>query len=128
MTALTRVRISTFILILLIVLSLVSGVWVNISCNAMLKNVEEVQTFVQSEDIRAAEEAAVLFRKKWEHFRKTANLVVKSDKLSEIDRICSRIEPLLIEESDEIKAELEELFKMITVLRDGEAPVLTSIF
>ena len=78
--------------------------------------------------MESAAEAADQLRQMWEHFRKTANVIVKSDKLSEIDRICSRIEPLLTEESDEINAELDELSKMISVLRDGEVPLLTSIF
>lgn len=128
MTALTRVKISAFILFLLIVFSAVSGIWVNKSCSALLKAVESVQSYLETDDIRSAAEAAGQFRQRWEHFRKTANVVVKSDKLSEIDRICSRIEPLLTEESDEINAELDELSKMIAVLRDGEAPLLTSIF
>ena len=127
-TVLTRVKISVLILFLLIVFSIISGLWVNQSCNGLLKAVENVQAFAQADEVESAAEAADQLRQMWEHFRKTANVIVKSDKLSEIDRICSRIEPLLTEESDEINAELDELSKMISVLRDGEAPLLTSIF
>jgi len=54
--------------------------------------------------------------------------VVKSDKLSEAERIKSRIAKLIESGSDEIEAELSELISMLELLRDGEIPLITSIF
>ena len=54
--------------------------------------------------------------------------MVKNDKLSEIERICFRILPLIEKDSDEVGAELEELSGMLIALRKGEEPVFASVF
>lgn len=54
--------------------------------------------------------------------------MVKSDKLNEINRIASRIIPLIESGSEEISAELDELSEMISILQKGEKPLFTSVF
>lgn len=124
----SRVKISAFILSALIILSVVSGIWVNKRCSELLAMIENVRTLSAENDTESAIKAAGELEKSWERFRNTANVMVKSDKLSEIDRIDARIIPLLKNGSEEIDAELDELTKMITVLQNGEKPLFTSVF
>ncbi len=94
----------------------------------MLDVLKETAERVAEGDVDGAIEKAEEFSAEWEEFRKKANVVVKSDKLSEAERIKSRIVHLIESGSDEIEAELSELISMLELLRDGEIPLITSIF
>ncbi len=124
----TRVKISICILLFLIGASVFSGVWTYNSCDDMLDSLRSTAERVAVGDIDGAIEKAEEFSADWEDFRKKANAVVKSDKLSEADRIKSRIVHLIESGSDEIEAEISELISMLELLRDGEIPLITSIF
>jgi len=124
----TRVKISICILLILIGASIFSGVWTYNSCDDMLEVLRSAAERVADGDIDGAIEKAEEFSEEWEAFRKKANVVVKSDKLSEAERIKSRIAKLIESGSDEIEAELSELISMLELLRDGEIPLITSIF
>ena len=64
----------------------------------------------------------------WESFREKASVLLKYDKLVEIDRLCSRIVHLAENEETEMTAELAELRDMLEMLKSGETPLFTSVF
>lgn len=124
----TRVKISAAILGLLIVISYFSSTWVNHRCDAMLSDIADISRLAEEEmkeeTVRRAKELSL----EWEDFRTKASVLLKYDKLTETDRICSRIVNLAENDSEELQAELSELGDMLGLLRSGETPVLTSVF
>lgn len=120
----TRFKISICILAGMIILSIFSGVWINSKCNRILEVIETIE----SSDKESALESSKELEKIWKNFRKYAAVIIKNDKLSEIERIDSRIMYLIQDGSDEIGADLAELKQMVLMLRDGEKPLLTSVF
>lgn len=122
----TRVKTSLCILSALIVLSIISGIRLNRRCEELLALTENIHAC--SDNSVAAAEAADRFQQSWQSFRRSASVMVKSDKLNEINRIASRIIPLIESGSEEISAELDELSEMIRVLQKGEKPLFTSVF
>ncbi|MBQ9956032.1 MAG: DUF4363 family protein [Ruminococcus sp.] len=124
----TRVKISLFIMALLVVTSFFSGFYINSGCEKLLNRINAVQELSSQGDTADAINCAQLFSREWSKFRKTASAMVKSDKLSEIDRISARIIPLIKEQSDEISADLKELEALLNALKNGEMPSLRSIF
>ena len=64
----------------------------------------------------------------WEDFRSKASVLIKYDKLVEIDRLCSRIGELAGKDDAELVAELSELRDMLEMLKSGETPLLKSVF
>lgn len=123
----TRIKISAGILCTLIIVTIFSGFWISSRCNEMLGTIGEVSRFVDEKDTAGAKAAAIRLSSEWDDFRKKAGIIVKSDKLSEIDRINSRIIYLLENNSDELESELNELESMIILLKTGETPRLTSV-
>lgn len=123
----TRVKISICILFFVISASIFSSVWVNIKCSRLIDISQEVGTLSSAGDTSAAISAAQELSIRWEDFRTAAGTLVKSEKLSEIDRICSRIIPMLENSSDELSADLTELEVLLRNLKRGETPTLTGI-
>jgi len=113
---------------LLVVTSFFSGVYINSGCEKLLNRINAVQELSSQGDTADAINCAQLFSREWSKFRKTASAMVKSDKLSEIDRISARIIPLIKEQSDEVSADLKELEALLNALKNGEMPSLRSIF
>ena len=124
----TRVKTSFCILGMLVVLCTASGIWLNGRCSELIALADEIRSCTETENgDAAAVEAAEKFQQSWQSFRIKANVIVKSDKLSEINRVAARIIPLLESGSEEISAELDELSEMLIVLQRGEKPLITSI-
>lgn len=124
----TRVKISGGILLLLIIISIFSSVWINRRCNAMLVTVSEISRTVGKGRNDEASECAKRLNADWESFREGASVLLKNDKLTEIDRLYSRIVYLAENEEDEMAAELAELRDMLEMLKSSETPLLTSVF
>ena len=124
----TRVKISASILLILVLLSAFMSFWVNRRCDAMLNEVDVVHELEENGDIGLAAENARRLNAHWESFRGIAAVLLKYDKLVEIDRLCSRIVHLAENEETEMAAELAELRDMLEMLKSGETPLLTSIF
>lgn len=123
----TRVKISIGILVFIISACVFSSVWVNKKCSGLIDISQEIVSFCNAENTSAAMEAAQELNIRWENFRPAASTLVKSDKLSEIDRICSRIIPMIKSGSDELYADLTELEALLDNLKTGETPTLTGI-
>ncbi|MBQ8297832.1 MAG: DUF4363 family protein [Ruminococcus sp.] len=123
----TRVKISAGILSLLIILSIFFGIRINRRCDELLQLTDDIRISIEKNDSSSALAAAEKLEQRWEAFRKTASIMVKSDKMTEISRINSRIIPMLENGSEEISADLDELSEMIRLLQNSETPLLTNI-
>ena len=121
----TRVKISAAILLLLIGASIFTSVWVNRRCDRLLA---EIKLFAQPAGEEEMISLAERLNDEWESFRDRASVLLKYDKLVEIDRLCSRIVYLAENDKGEMAAELAELRDMLEMLKSGETPLLTSIF
>lgn len=124
----TRVKISVGILLALIIASIVSGLWVNDRCGQLIEAADKVAELYEGGKQTEAVATAKELEQDWESFRKTASVLVRSDRLSEVDRICTRISHYTESGSDELLPELIELHHIIELLRDGETPHLTTVF
>ncbi len=124
----TRVSVSGAILLLLIGVSIFSGIWVNCRCDVILSEINVIYDLEEMGDTLGAADKARQMNEDWESFRKKASVLLKYDKLVEIDRLCSRIVYLTENEETEMTAELAELHHMLEMLKSGETPLITSVF
>lgn len=123
----TRIKISIGILCLLIIMSIFSGIWIDNRCKKIIESINTVSSYAEKKDIESAKTAVAELEKIWSDFRVKASIIIKNEKLSEIDRISSRISYLLKNKSDELDSELKELKSMIELLKNSEIPILTSV-
>ncbi|WP_295087664.1 DUF4363 family protein [Ruminococcus sp.] len=124
----TRVRLSAAILLIMIAFSTFTCVWMNHCCDDMLGDINKICILAEKGEIDALPEGARELGKKWEHFINTASVLLKYDKLIEIDRIIARIIQLAEKDGDELKAEISEFRKLLEMLKKGETPLITSVF
>lgn len=124
----TRIKISILIICILILTSILSGIWINGRCKSLIELSVQAEEFFESGDKKKAVELTKKLETEWENFRSVASVLLQNNKLSEIDRICARIKPLAENDSEELLSELAELENMIDLLRCGEIPKITSIF
>lgn len=124
----TRVKISAGILLLLVGISIFSSTWVNRRCDIMLSEIDMIHELAEKGDTESTAESARELNAHWESFREKASVLLKYDRLIEIDRLCSRIVYLAEDEKAEMTAELSELRDMLEMLKSGETPLLTSVF
>ncbi|MDE7363740.1 MAG: DUF4363 family protein, partial [Ruminococcus sp.] len=90
----TRIKISLGIILMLILTSIFSGIWVNNQCKSIISLSEQTGEIFSNGDKEKAMQIIEQLETKWENFRKTASMLVQNSKLSEIDRICARIKYL----------------------------------
>ncbi|MBP5431901.1 DUF4363 family protein [Ruminococcus sp.] len=124
----TRVRISLGVLLLLVVTSAFTSLWVNWRCGEMIDDINKLGIIAENGYSEECAGLAEELNERWENFRSRASVLVKYDKLVEIDRLCSRIVRLSEEGNGEFTAELAELRDMLEMLKSGEIPQLTSVF
>lgn len=124
----TRVRVSFALIIALIGVSIFSGVWVNRRCDDMIVEIAEISRLSESGDTDSVRAMAKELNYHWEDFRNKASVLLKYEKLVEVDRLCSRIGELAGKDDAELVAELSELHDMLEMLKSGERPLLTSVF
>ena len=124
----TRVKISAAIILLLVGISVFSSVWVNKKCDIMLSELTEMSRLSDKGDEAAVKELAEELNVQWEDFRSKASVLLKYEKLVEVDRLCSRIGELVGKDDAELEAELSELNDMLEMLKSGETPLLNSVF
>lgn len=123
----TRAKISVGILLLLVAVSVYSSMWVNRRCGDMLSELSHISALAESGE---NEKAAVLAEKlstEWEDFRKKASVLLKYDRLVDVDRLCSRIVHLAENDSEELQSELAELRDMLEMMKSSETPKFTSV-
>lgn len=124
----TRMKISAGILVVLVILSILTGFWITKKCNYMIDEIEQIMLYADDNNKKSAELAAENLSESWEKFCKQSHIIVKSDKLSDIDRINSRIIHLIKNDSDELESELNEMKSMIKFLKESESDIFASVF
>lgn len=123
----TRIKISIFIVCLLIFTSVFSGIWINGKCKSLIELSQQTGELFSADKKSEAVEVTRQLETEWENFRTYAAVLIHNNKLSEIDRICARIKHLTENNSEELLSELSELQNMFDLLRNGEIPKINSI-
>lgn len=124
----TRLKISIIIILLLTAASIFSGYRVNSGCSALMELSSSAEEHFRSGNIEKAAELTEQLQQNWEKFRKEASVLVRNNKLTELDRLFARVHHLTEEESDELPSELTELYHLLDMLKKGEIPRFTSVF
>lgn len=127
-TAMTRVKISAAILLILIAVSVISGIWVNKCCTEMIAETSEIAQHCMEGDIAAAQETAVMLENDWNSFNAIASVLLRNERLTEAERIVSRIGLMTGFDEKEVIPQTSELIKLLDTLRKGEIPCLNTIF
>lgn len=124
----TRIKISVFIVCLLIFTSVFSGIWINKNCKSLIELSHHTGELFSADEKEQAIKITEQLETEWENFRSFAAVLINNNKLAEIDRICARIKYLTKNNSEELLSELSELENMLDLLRNGEIPKINSIF
>ena len=119
----TRVKISAAILLVLIIISIVSGIWVNKCCNEMIVKTSQIAQQSMNGDTAAAQNAAVMLENDWNSFNNIASVLLRNEKLTEAERIVSRIRLMTEFDEKEIIPQTSELIRLLDTLRKGEIPI-----
>lgn len=123
-----RVKLCCIILGIVLFFSL-GSLWVlDYECGKLLNQIsviEELQT--QEKTAQALEETDELCRM-WQHSYKILSVMVRSDKLSEVNAILARLRPLMEKDNDELGAELRSAIYQLGLLCETEYPYLHNIF
>lgn len=122
----TRIKISAGILLSFVILSIFTSVWVNRRCDELLTLADRVEAAYLNSEKTAGELSAEL-ETQWKDFRKGASVLLNNEKLTDPERLVSRVTYLAGQDSPELQTVLEELRHLIKQLKHGETPVLTSI-
>ncbi len=109
----TRIKLSITILILLFSVCFSSQIWINSKGGYIIDIASRTEEFLINGDKSKAVESAELLNGEWENFRRYAGIFIRRNKLTEIDRLCARVESLAENDSEELLAELAELKKLI---------------
>lgn len=123
----TRTKISAVIILLLVGLSVYSSLWVNRRCGDMLEKLGVISELAERGETDEAAVRAGSLSAEWEDFRAKASVLLKNDRLTDVDRIFSRIVHLAENNSEELQSELAELRDMLDMMKSGETPKLTSV-
>ena len=124
----TRLKISVIVILVLMSASVFSGVWVDRKCSSLMELSRYAEELFQNGDYEKAAEITAQLQGKWEHFRAGASVIVRNNKLTELDRLFARIHHLTENESEELPSELSELYHLLELLKNSETPRITSVF
>lgn len=124
----SRIRLSGCILAAIVSICIFSAVYVRRSCLEMLDILARVQVHTEQADYAAATQAAVELNQAWSHATPRLNMLVSSDKLTQIGGALSRLIPLIDTENDELGAEIATSRTLLEQLYYGEIPVLNRLF
>ncbi|MBP5362942.1 MAG: DUF4363 family protein [Ruminococcus sp.] len=114
-------------MIVLILASIISGLWVNRSCSRLISLSDKITYLYENGNRDEAVATARKLEHDWEHFRIIAAVLIKSDRLSEVDRISTRISYYAENGRDELVPELIELHHILEQLRDSDTPKLSTV-
>ena len=124
----TRVKISFVILAVMLGTSIFFSVIINSKCGDFMDRTGEIWEFYDSGDHESACKAAQEFEDEWEKFRRYSSVMIDNEKLTDIDRISSRVIYLAEGDSEELHSELMELRHMVESLKKSEMLLPESIF
>ena len=123
----TRVKICTGILCVMVGMSIFFSILISKKCSGFAKDTETIWEYYETGDFEKAYHESEKLEDEWEDFRSYAAILMHNGKLTDIDRISSRIVYLVQNRSEELHSELSELKHMIESLTKGEIPLITSI-
>ena len=112
----TRVKISAAIIILIAAMSLFSGIWLESCCRELMERADRAAEYFDEGCTGACINTAEELEAEWQSFRRAASVIMRSSKLSDIDRICARITATVRSGSDPVP-DLAELRRMLEKLR-----------
>ena len=124
----SRIRLSGCILIAIVSLCIFSAVYVRRSCLGLLDTLSRVEVHAGKEEYAAAAKAAAELNDDGSRLMPRLNMLVSSDKLTQIGGELSRLTPLIDTENDELGAELAESRTLLEQLYYGEIPLLSRLF
>lgn len=123
-----RVKLCSLILLSIIVLSIGSVLFLNHKCNQVLSQISAVEVLYEKKKTAEALEKTDELCRLWNQTYKILSILVKNDKLSDINGIMARLRPLLEENNEEVAAELQSAAHQLDVIRKTEFPYLHNIF
>lgn len=123
----TRIKISTGILCVLVGISIFFATWINNRCSYMLDEITGICQLLDDGKTAQAVQRAEYLDNEWNKFRKKATVMLKNNELTEIDCISSGIPYLIENDNDESYARLMEFQHMLIMLKDGEVPAVTRV-
>ena len=97
-------------------------------CERILGRIDIIAEERKAGNYAKAKEEAAGMADDWQDFRLKALVVLKNGKLSDIDRVCSRIESLSGKDSLDAETESAELRHMLYSLKNAETPYFSSVF
>ncbi len=124
----TRLKISIFIILVLVGMSVFQSMWISKSCISLMNQTSQAEDLFRNGNTAKSEEITAELQKKWEKFRVPASVFVRNNKLTELDRLVARVHHLAENESEELPSELTELYHLLELLKNSEIPRVTSIF
>ena len=124
----TRVKISAAILLILIAVSVISGMWVNKCCTDMIAKTSQIAEQSINGDTKAAQNTALLLENDWERFNSVASVLLRNEKLTEAERIVSRLRLMTEFDEKEVIPQTAELTELLDTLKMSEFPCPNTIF
>ena len=124
----TRVKMGFVILSVMVGVSVFFSFLISSKCSGFIRRTDKIWELYDSGEHESACDEARDFEEAWEDFRKYSSMMINNEKLTEIDRISSRVIYLAEGDSEELHSELMELRHMIESLKKAELPVPESIF
>ncbi|MBP7187994.1 MAG: DUF4363 family protein [Ruminococcus sp.] len=109
----TRVRISVGIILLLVGVSIFSGIWADRKKALLTAEAKQVSEAFESGRTEDARKYAHILCRDWEDTRKKASFFVKYDRLLELDRIAAHFESMAETGDDELLPQIAEFIHMI---------------
>ncbi len=114
---------AAFIIIGVIIAYSVSGIFIIKHENSRLISVlDTIQACCDNNDMKAAAENAGKLEKLWFGYEKRMSLIVKDEKLSELNTIVAKIRPYCEEANDELEAELQNIRHQLSLIYKSELP------
>lgn len=122
-----RVKLCFGILIAIIVLSIVGILIIDHKTDNVIKMIEKTKAYSDSGETQKALDSVGEVEALWEKYHKTASVVVRNDKISDVQNAISRLRPLIEKENDELNAEFANAIQGLKWIVESEIPRLTNI-
>lgn len=124
----TRIRIGIIVLALLVLSSIATEWYVYHETNVLLSELSQIEQAMETSALEAVQEPFETFEAHWEKSEKLFSILVWRDRVQQVDVSVARLNPMRVENCDELKAELAETRIWLEHLGAGEIPLLRNVF
>ncbi|MEG0614875.1 MAG: DUF4363 family protein [Oscillospiraceae bacterium] len=100
----------------------------NFHCSELSADVTEISLLSEKNDKKQALEKTQELVKSWENDYKFFSMMVRHEKLFEINASIAKIRSMIIAENDELLSELDTILYSLDLLKKSEFPYLHNIF